>query len=210
MRLALTLNSFSGKMKPMSNAARNLEDFYQAEQLAYAASERSSVDQFETRLVQAGRDRLAAIDAFTSHVLGISDPVIRWKTLRSASVTLDAWMKDDTDKDRVFREELQERKRSLKRLARQSKRLGAKENVNKCISLIKSMERVQSLSAPIIRRMVKARDKVKVAIKAAENEMPEGMPKRRPLTARKSDISFEDATSEVMERTAVVREYLAR
>jgi hypothetical protein len=32
---------------------------------------------------------------------------------------------------------------------------------------------------------------------------------RPVLSPRKSNISFEDATSEVMERTAVVREYLA-
>lgn len=194
----------------MSNAVRNLEEFYQTEQLTHAASDRSDIDQFETTVLQAGRDRLAAIDAFTSHVLGITDPIVRWKTLRDASVTLQAWMKDDTDKDRIFREDLQEKKRNLKRIARRSKQLGDKENASKCISLIKSMERVQSLGAPIIRRMVKAKDKVEIAMKAAENEMPEGMPKRRPLTARKSNISFEDATSEVMERTAVVREYLAR
>lgn len=33
---------------------------------------------------------------------------------------------------------------------------------------------------------------------------------RPPLPSRKSEIAFDDAVSEVMERTAMVREYLAR
>jgi uncharacterized protein (DUF1778 family) len=166
--------------------------------------------QKEERLLHSARAYVAAVEQYGAALKVLDDPVKRVRSLRIAVVVINAWVRDASESSRKFGEALASRRSSAKKLLKDAQRIGHSVNIKATREIIDSIDRSTNLNTHAVRQLIKICDRVENQLRVAERHVPENSMRRTSLYARPSSAGFEDAVSEVMEKTSVAREYLAR
>lgn len=162
------------------------------------------------RLNATSADYARSVDEYLRRLEHIADAKERWKSLKVARVTLDAWIRNQSESNKIFTEKIEDRIKKTDKLISDFRRLGRTQDVIATRRIQAGAKESLAISAKLLRDLIKLRARLETNFQEVDRALPPEEKTRQPLKPRQSDIPFDAALNDVMACTSVTREYLAR